>query len=217
MSLVQFVLNITQNMGYGGIVFLMALESSLFPLPSEIVIPPAAYLAQQGVMNLWLIIIAGTIGSVLGASFNYCLGYFLGRPLFYKLANYRWARYILFITPDRLKKAEDFFLRYDKSATFIGRLVPVVRHLISIPAGFSKMNFFKFILLTFLGSAVWVSILAVLGYVFGANKELMFSYYKEIYYGLLILGALFVVFVVIKRRHTWKDKIKNLLNRFSSK
>jgi membrane protein DedA with SNARE-associated domain len=79
------------------------------------------------------------------------------------------------------------------------------------------MNFFKFILLTFLGSAVWVSILAVLGYVFGANKELMFSYYKEIYYGLLILGALFVVFVVIKRRHTWKDKIKNLLNRFSSK
>ncbi|MCU0680632.1 MAG: hypothetical protein MUF50_05030 [Planctomycetes bacterium] len=103
MSLVQFVLNITQNMGYGGIVFLMALESSLFPLPSEIVIPPAAYLAQQGVMNLWLIIIAGTIGSVLGASFNYCLGYFLGRPLFYKLANYRWARYILFITPDKDK------------------------------------------------------------------------------------------------------------------
>ncbi|MFA5163488.1 MAG: DedA family protein [Patescibacteria group bacterium] len=198
-SLVNTILDIFSQIGYGGIVVLMAIESSILPLPSEIVIPPAAYLAADGRFNIILIILAGAIGSVIGALINYALAYYLGRPVVYRLASTKWARFIL-VTPEKIKKAEDLFLTRGRSATFIGRLFPVVRHLISIPAGFSKMPLRPFITYTFLGSFLWVSILAVLGYFLGANKELLEEYYTGIFWTLIIICSLSLVYVYYHRR-----------------
>lgn len=205
-KLVNALLAFSENMGYGGIVFLMAVESSFLPMPSELVVPPAAYLAAQGKMNIWLVILASVVGSIIGATFNYYLARFLGRPLIYKLANTRIARLML-IKPSAIKKSEDYFTKYDKSSTFIGRLVPVVRHLISIPAGFVKMPYGSFVLYTFLGSTVWSCILAALGYFFGANEELWHKYFTEISYGLILLAIIFIAWLV------FKPKMKTLRER----
>ncbi|MFA5023792.1 MAG: DedA family protein [Patescibacteria group bacterium] len=198
-NLINWILNLTSDLGYLGIGILMAIESSFLPLPSEIVIPPAAYLASQGRFNIFLIIIAGTIGSVLGATVNYLLSLSLGRLLVYKLAAQSWARWLL-ITPEKIARAEKYFLSSANSATFFGRLIPVVRHLISIPAGFSRMPYGKFALYTALGSALWVSILAVLGYFIGANQELIVRYYREIYWTLLVLGIIWILRLILKKR-----------------
>lgn len=196
-AVIQWVLALTQGLGYVGVIILMAIESSFLPLPSEVIIPPAAYLASQGKMNLLFVILAGTLGSIIGASVNYGLSMTLGRPLIYKLAATRWAR-ALFITPEKIANSEKYFLNNACSATFFGRLIPVVRHLISIPAGFSKMPFGKFTLYTGLGSFLWVSILSGLGYFVGANQELLARYYQEISWGLLILGGFWIIRKVFK-------------------
>ena len=185
----NFLLSITANLGYWGVGILMAIESSFIPMPSEIIVPPAAYLASLGKMNIWLIIIVGVLGSVVGAIFNYVIGYYLGRPLVYKLAAHPFAKFLL-INPEKIKKAEKYFFDNATSATFIGRLIPVIRQLISIPAGFSKMPFGPFVFYTALGSTIWVSILAALGYFIGANQELLARYYKEIIWVLFIFGVL---------------------------
>jgi membrane protein DedA with SNARE-associated domain len=190
---------VTQGLGYSGIALLMAIESSFLPLPSEIVIPPVAYLASQGKTDIWLIILAGTLGSVLGATVNYLLSMSLGRLVVYKLAATRFARWLL-ITPEKIARAEKYFLASAKSATFFGRLIPVVRHLISIPAGFSRMPYGKFVLYTALGSAIWVSVLAALGYFIGANQSLIIKYYREIYWILLILGIICLVWKIFSYR-----------------
>ena len=182
---------VTQGLGYSGIVALMAIESSFIPLPSEIIIPPAAYLASQGKMNLAMIIIAGILGSVIGAAINYLISLYLGRLVIYKLAETRLAHFF-FITPEKIASAEKYFLANSHSATFLGRLIPVVRHLISIPAGFSRMPFWSFLLYTAAGAAVWVSILTALGYFIGANQVLLSQYYREISWGLLLLGVTWV-------------------------
>lgn len=193
----NFLLGITHSLGYFGLGILMAVESSLIPMPSEIIIPPAAYLASKGIMNIWIIIISGVFGSVLGAVFNYFLGYYLGRPLVYKLASSSFAKF-LFISPEKIMRAEIYFLKNSKSATFIGRLIPVIRQLISLPAGFSKMRFWPFILYTTLGSFIWVSILAFLGYFIGYNQELLKTYYKEIIIILGIFGFIWILWKVYK-------------------
>ncbi len=200
----NFLLGITQGLGYFGVAFLMAIESSFIPMPSEIIVPPAAYLASQGEMNIFLIVIFGVIGSILGAIFNYFLAYYLGRPLVYKLAGHRLAKF-LFITPEKVARAEDYFLKNAVAATFIGRLIPVIRQLVSLPAGFSKMPFSKFIFFTTLGSFIWVSILAALGYFIGANQELLNLYYQEIKWGLLFLLGLWLlrrIFKAVNKKNT---------------
>jgi len=199
-GLIDWVLAVTQGLGYFGVGILMAVESSFLPLPSEIVIPPAAYLASQGKMDLFLIIIAGVIGSVLGATINYFISLSLGRLVIYKLAATRVARLFL-ITPDKIARSEKYFLSNSRSATFFGRLIPVVRHLISIPAGFCKMPFGEFIFFTALGAAIWVSILAALGYFVGANQALLTSYYQEVYWALAVLGVVYLFFKIRKYRH----------------
>ena len=190
-AIIQWVLNVTAGLGYAGITVLMAIESSVLPLPSEIVIPPAAWLASQGRMNLGLLILAGTFGSVLGASVNYWLSRWLGRLVVYQLAKNKIVR-ALGVTPEGLEKAEKLFIKDAKRSTFIGRLIPVIRHLISIPAGFCQMNYGSFVLFTALGSLLWVSILAGLGYFLGANQALLEQYYKEITWALLALGAVWL-------------------------
>lgn len=198
-TLFNWILDVTQGLGYLGITILMAVESSFLPLPSEVIIPPAAYLASQGRMNLLLIIVVGVLGSIIGATINYLLSMWLGRLLVYKIAGHRFA-YLLFITPEKVARAEKYFLTNAKSATFYGRLIPVIRHLISIPAGFSRMPYGQFVFFTASGSFIWVSILAFLGYFVGENQALLTRYYKEIYWGLLIIGILGIV------RHFWKKR-----------
>lgn len=192
------LLDITSGMGYWGIVILMAIESSFIPFPSEIVIPPAAYLAYKGEMNIYLIILCGIIGSLIGAVFNYYVAMWLGKPLAYKLVDKKWAKYLL-LSRSGLEKAESYFNKYGSASTFFGRLIPAVRQLISLPAGFVKMDFGKFVFYTVLGSGFWVSVLAALGYFFGENQELLASYYHEITIGIIALVILAVVVVLLRK------------------
>lgn len=193
----NFLLSITQDLGYIGVGILMTIESSFIPMPSEIIVPPAAFLASQGKMNIWLIIIAGTLGSVLGALLNYSLGFYLGRPVIYKLAKHRFAKFFL-VTPEKIKRAEKYFFDNSASATFVGRLIPVIRQLISIPAGFSKMPLRFFLFYTTLGSLLWVTVLAALGYFIGHNQDLLLKYYHEVILILIALTLFYIFWRVIK-------------------
>lgn len=186
---VDQMLSLSSQMGYGGIIFLMAVESSFIPFPSEVVIPPAAYLSSQGEMNLAIIIICGTVGSLIGALFNYWLAYYLGPKIIYMLSDHRLAKYFL-INRKKIEQSEQFFLKYSNVSTLIGRFVPGVRQLISIPAGFSRMPLGNFLLFTTVGSGLWVTILALLGYYFGSNQEIIQRYYKELSWFLLAVGII---------------------------
>ena len=153
--------------GYPGIVMLMALESSFFPFPSEVVIPPAAYLAAGGKMNIGMVILCGVLGSLVGSILNYWLAFKFGRPFFE-----RYGRYLL-VSPGSLEKADQFFERYGQISTFVGRLLPVIRQYISLPAGLARMNVFAFCAATILGAGIWVLVLAAMGYWFGRNEQLV--------------------------------------------
>ena len=143
--------------GYLGIIVLMAMESSIFPVPSEIVIPPAAFLAAQGKLSFTGVVVAGTLGSYLGSAITYSASRLIGRPLIVK-----YGRFV-FVSPKKLEQAEQWLARYEAGGVFFARLLPVVRHLISIPAGIVRMNFGVFSLVTIAGSALWCWILAYLG------------------------------------------------------
>lgn len=173
-------------MGYPGIFILMAMESSIFPVPSELVMPPAGYLAQKGEMDMLTVILCGTIGSLVGAYANYFVARYLGRPLILRYGRYVW------ISEEKFVKVEAFFLRHGEISTFIGRLLPVIRHLISIPAGLAGMNHFRFSLYTLLGAGIWVTILTWIGYVIGSNQELIMQYSRQALYGAVALSALLI-------------------------
>jgi len=205
--LAGFVVGIVASLGYFGILAFMTIESSFIPFPSEIIVPPAAFLAQQGEMNIFLVVFAGIVGSLLGATINYVLAITLGRKIVYSLAKHRFAK-ILLINEEKLAKAEKYFLKYGNVSTFICRFVPGVRQLVSIPAGFSKMNFKSFIFYTSLGSGIWVIILAALGWFFGANQELLMRYYKEISLFFILLFVVFLVFVFIRRNNNRAKPLK---------
>lgn len=185
------------HINYGTITALMAVESSFIPFPSEIVVPPAAWKAAQGELNIILVFVFSTIGALLGAIFNYYIALLLGRKVIYKLAATRWAKLFL-IDEKSILKAEDYFRKYGKSSTFIGRLVPAIRQLISLPAGMARMEFKSFLLFTFLGSGLWNLILMALGYFLFSQKAILEKYYHLISYGAIALGILFVCYVVIK-------------------
>lgn len=184
------------NLNYFTVALLMAIESTFLPLPSEIVIPFAAYKAGQGDLNVFIVVLAGTIGALSGSLINYTLAYYLGRPLVYKFAGSKLGKLFL-LSEEKVKHAEDYFIRNGKTSTFIGRLVPGVRHLISIPAGLAKMNLRDFMVFTFIGAGIWNIILAVIGYYLYAVREQIFPYLEYILY---FLGAVFVVYLIIKIR-----------------
>ncbi len=191
-ELIQFFLNITSDLGYTGVLILMTIESSFVPFPSEIVIPPAAYLASKGEMNIYLVVFFGALGSLIGATINYVLAMSLGRTIVYNLADTKIAK-IFLINKKKIEKSEDYFTKYGYSSTFLGRFVPAVRQLISIPAGFVRLNYFYFLLFTLLGSGSWVTVLALLGYHFGANEELLAKYYTD----AVFVAVAFVLFVLV--------------------
>lgn len=153
-----------EHMTYGMIVLLMAIESSIIPLPSEVVVPPAAYFAlRSGNLDITMVVIMATVGAFLGALANYVLSMLVGRPVLYAFADSK-VGHMLMLNSDKLKYAEDYFARKGAISIFLGRLLPAVRHLISIPAGLSRMNIFTFSIFTILGAALWNVVLALMGY-----------------------------------------------------
>jgi membrane protein DedA with SNARE-associated domain len=181
------------NLNYFTVALLMAIESTFMPLPSEVVVPFAAYKAAQGDLNVLGVILFGTIGALCGSLINYFLSKYLGRPLVYKFAESGVGKLFL-LSREKIEHA-------GRTSTFIGRLVPGVRHLISIPAGLAKMNLRDFILFTFAGAGIWNIILAIVGFYLYEIREQIFPY---IGYILVVLGAGFVVYLVIKARRNSK-------------
>jgi len=203
MDIIQPVLDwYMANLNYFTVALLMAIESSFIPFPSEVVIPFAAYKAAQGGMNVFGVVIAGTIGALTGALINYYLAKYLGRPLIYKLAGSKAGR-ILLLSEKKVMHAEDYFIKNGNSSTFIGRLVPAVRQLISIPAGLANMNIRNFIIYTVAGAGIWNIILAVIGYFVYEIKDKIFPYLGDI---LIALGVGFVIYLVIKAGRNKKKK-----------
>lgn len=188
------------NLNYFTVALLMAIESTFLPLPSEMVIPFAAYKAGQGDLNVFIVIFTGTVGALTGSLINYTLAYYLGRPLVYKFADSRLGKVFL-LSKEKVVHAEDYFIRNGKTSTFIGRLVPGVRHLISIPAGLAKMNLRDFMLYTFVGAGIWNIILAIIGFYLYEIRDQIFPYLGDILY---VAGALFVVYLIIKARKNRK-------------
>ncbi|MCT7512495.1 DedA family protein [Aliarcobacter cryaerophilus] len=184
-QIINFIVETVGQLGYLGIFIMMFLESSFFPFPSEVVMIPAGYLAYKGEMNMYLVILFGILGSLVGAIFNYYFALKLGRRFLM-----RYGKYI-FISEDTILKMEEFFNKHGHISTFFGRLIPVVRQYISLPAGLSRMNLFVFSLFTSLGAGIWVAILAFLGYFLGGNEELIKEYLHQIIIALLVLIVIF--------------------------
>ena len=188
------------NLNYFTIALLMLIESTFLPLPSEVVIPFAAYKAGQGELNVFIVVISGTIGALTGSLINYTLAYYLGRPIVYKFAGSRLGRMCL-LSEEKVMHAEEYFIRNGKTSTFIGRLVPGIRHLISIPAGLARMSFRDFMLFTFIGAGIWNIILAIIGFYLYAVREQIFPYLGHILVGI---GVIFVVYLIIKAKRNGK-------------
>ncbi len=168
-SLIEVLLSIIKELGYIGVFIGMTIESSFFPFPSEIILIPAGALVARGEMSFALVFLAGLLGSLTGALINYFLALFLGRTAVNLLIS-KYRR-IFFINKEKLKKSDDYFKKHGEITTFIGRFIPGIRQLISIPAGFSRMNLFKFCLFTGLGAGLWTAILIYIGYFFGSSIE----------------------------------------------
>ncbi len=169
-ALTAWLVDTIGRMGYTGIVSLMFLESSFFPFPSEVVMPPAGYLAWKGEMSLLLVILAGIAGSILGALFNYWLAVKLGRPFLLKYGKY------FFISQESIDKADKFFQKHGHVSTLVGRLLPVIRQYISLPAGIARMPMKTFLLFTTIGAGAWVIILTLAGYLLGEHQDLLKEY-----------------------------------------
>lgn len=185
------------NLNYGTVTLLMAVESSFIPFPSELVVPPAAYKALQpdSSLNIFLLVVFASLGALIGAFINYYLAKFLGRPIIYKFADSRLGHFLL-LDVTKVQKAEDYFREHGAISTFVGRLITVIRQLISIPAGLANMKLTTFTLYTFLGATIWNCVLAALGYFAHGQKDIIEKYNSELAIGLLALGALFIGYMV---------------------
>lgn len=196
-----------KNMNYGTITLLMTVESSFIPFPSEVVIPPAAYIAskENSPLNIYLVVLFGTIGALLGAFINYFLALYLGRPILHAFADSRLGHLFL-LSSEKIQKAEDYFQKHGKTSTFVGRLIPGIRQLISIPAGLAKMNLITFSIFTALGAGIWNIILALLGYLAHGQADLIDKYSHEIGYVFMALvivaGSIYILKQVRKKKNT---------------
>ena len=204
MESLGFIAWCLENLNYWTIMLLMAIESSFIPFPSEVVVPPAAYMAAAtGEMNIWLVVFFATLGALIGAFVNYGLALWLGKPIVYRFANSRLGHMCL-LDEQKVVKAEQFFVRYGAVATLVGRLVPAVRQLISITAGLAKMNIAKFALYTSIGAGLWNCVLAALGYYLESVVpeeqliETVTTYSHEIGYTIMAIVAVALVFILYK-------------------
>lgn len=208
---------IAANMDYWVVTLFMAIESSFIPFPSEVVIIPAAYIAiNQGTMSIPMIVLAGTVGAIIGALVNYFLALWLGRPIIYKFADTKIS-HMLLIDRDGVEKAEKYFAEHGAVGTFVGRLIPVIRQLISIPAGLAKLKMTTFLLFTGLGAAIWNAVLAILGAVLGKSMpeevliekvEQYSGYVKIVLVVIVLIGFAYYVKKVIdaNKKTALRDK-----------
>ena len=185
------------NVNYWSVLVCMAIESTIIPFPSELIVPPAAWKAANGELNFVLVIVFSTIGAVIGALANYVLACTLGRKFIYSFAESRWGK-VCGMTKEKIEKSEQYFLKYGKGSTLIGRLTPGVRSLISLPAGLVRMPLKSFILYTTVGSGIWNLILATAGYFLYSRKELLEMYFTEITIAMLVVGCCFFGYLIIK-------------------
>lgn len=201
-SIITWIVNTVSALGYWGIIAMMFLESSFFPFPSEVVIPPAGYLASQGRMSFSWVIACGIIGSLLGALFNYYLALWLGRPVVLKIGR------PFGLTDEKFSRAEAMFRTHGEISTFVCRLLPVIRQYISFPAGLARMNLFRFLLFTGLGAGIWVVILAYIGYIVGNNQALIQAYsHKSLTYILVAVVILTALYVIWHKK--WRKRKPN--------
>jgi membrane protein DedA with SNARE-associated domain len=175
------------KMGYGGIVTLMFLESSFFPFPSEVVLPPAGYLVWKGEMSFAAVALAGIAGSILGALFNYWFALRLGRPFLIRYGKY------FFVSEESIAKADAFFQRHGHISTLVGRLLPVIRQYISLPAGIAQMRLSVFIAYTAIGAGFWVVILTLAGYLLGEHQEFLDRYLRVLTFGCVLCAAALIL------------------------
>ena len=211
----SFISTLLSHLDYPTILLLMLLESTVIPVPSELVVAPAAYHAASGELNVFLVVLFATIGADLGASINYFVALYVGRPVIYKFANSKWGKLCL-LNQQKVEKSERYFDNHGVVATLTGRLIPGIRHLISIPAGLARMNYWKFLLYTTIGAGVWHAILAAMGWylsTFVPEDELESTIEQYNHYivaaivGLVVLGVVyFVVKSMIKRKKDKKDE-----------
>lgn len=183
-DIIKFIVETVGSLGYIGIFIMMFLESTVFPIPSEVVMIPAGYLAHKGEMNIYIVIILGALGSLCGALFNYYFALKFGRAFLMKYGKY------FFVSHETIEKTEVFFKDHGHISTFSGRLIPGLRHYISLPAGLARMNLFVFCLYTTLGATIWVIILTILGYYIGDNEALVKEYLRYLIIGLLVFLVL---------------------------
>lgn len=197
--------SLLSNLSYPVIFFLMMLESTVIPVPSELVVSPAAYHAAGGNLNIWLVILFSTLGADLGATINYVAGKYLGRPIIYRFANSKWGHMCL-LNQEKVEKSEQYFDNHGMVATITGRLIPGIRHLISIPAGLARMNFWNFLLFTTIGAGAWNCILAALGwYLYSVVPESQLNdkieeYGEYIKYAIIAIVLLAIVYFFVKSR-----------------
>ena len=206
----DFILSLLEHLTYPIIWFLMLLESTVIPVPSELVVAPAAYHAAGGNMNIFLVIIAATIGADCGATINYLAGYYLGRPIIYRFANSKWGKLCL-LNQEKVEHSEKYFNDHGMAATISGRLIPGVRHLISIPAGLAKMNYWKFLLYTTIGAGTWNIILAAMGWYLHSfvSEEQLAAKISE-YSGLITFTIVAIIAVIALyfagKRYIWANR-----------
>lgn len=207
----NWITSLLGNLNYGTVFFLMMLESTVIPVPSELVVSPAAYHAAGGNLNIWLVILFSTLGADLGATINYVVAYFVGRPVVYKFANSKLGHLCL-LNQQKVEKSEKYFYDHGMVATITGRLIPGIRHLISIPAGLAKMPYMWFLLYTTLGAGVWNCILAALGWYLHAivpesqlNDKIM-EYGDYIKWTIIALVLVAVAYFAIKHYIKKKNK-----------
>ena len=202
------------HLNYGTIFILMLLESTVIPVPSELVVAPAAYHAAAGNLDIWLVILFSTLGADVGATINYLAGWYLGRPIIYKFANSKWGHLCL-LNQEKVEKSERYFDEHGMVATITGRLLPGIRHLISIPAGLAKMSYWKFLLYTTIGAASWHSILALLGHYMHSFvpedqlQEKILEYGEYIKFGLICLVIVVCLYFLVKWYVKKKKNNKN--------
>lgn len=201
--MVDLLSTLLDNLNYWYIILLMAIESSFIPFPSEVVVPPAAYKAAGGEMNVVLVVVAATVGALIGSLVNYALAYFIGRPIIYRFANSRLG-HMLLLSKEKIETAEKYFDRHGAASTFFGRLIPAVRQLISIPAGLARMNMAKFLLYTTLGAGIWNTVLAAIGYYLHSvvsEDELaakVSEYSHELNMAILVAVAIVLSYIIYK-------------------
>jgi len=205
-NLFNLLVLIIEDMGYLGIFLGMMIESTIFPLPSELILIPAGALVARGEMTFSLVFLTAVAGTILGALINFLFAMFLGRTLVNMLVQ-KYGKF-LFLTEARLRKTDSFFNRHGEITTFIGRLVPVARHIISIPAGFSRMNIFKFITYTALGAGIWSAFLIYLGYLFWDRLEWINVHLNSLYIPVLVFVMIIVIIYILIHKNHHRDDSK---------